>query len=60
MENEKDKGIAMSSENNGTVSRDSAERRTWHKPAVTRIEMKKTLNGESSGSDGTLSTAPPL
>lgn len=58
MENEKDKSTAMTSENNRTVSPDAAERRPWHKPTITRIDMKKTLSGEASGADGVVSTAP--
>lgn len=56
MENEKDKSTAMISEKNGTVSPDAIERRPWHKPAVTRIDMKKTLSGEGSADDGPLNT----
>ncbi|MCC6545287.1 MAG: hypothetical protein IT392_12455 [Nitrospirae bacterium] len=56
MENEKDKSTAITSEKSGTVSPDTDDRRPWHKPSVTRIDMKKTLLGSNSNSDGALSS----
>ena len=52
MENEKDKSTAMTSGKSGTVSQETVGRRPWHKPTVTRIDMKKTMAGFGSGTDG--------
>ena len=51
MENEKNKGTAMTSEKSGTVSQEMVGRRPWHKPTVTRIDLKKTMSNAGSGGD---------
>ncbi len=56
MDNEKKKKLAMTFEEGKTVSGDIVTRRPWHKPVIKRINIKRTMFGEASLSDGGLST----
>lgn len=57
MDNEKDKDAATAAGNGETG--DTASRRAWSKPAITRIEMKRTLGGLGSLADGGPFTSSP-
>lgn len=52
MDTGKNKSAAMTSEAGEIVAGDEDTRRPWHKPPVTRIEMKRTLAGGGSFVDG--------
>ena len=52
MDNEKNKDLGMAFEAGEPVAGDTAVRRPWHKPAVTRIDIKRTMQGGNSENDG--------
>ncbi len=58
MDNEKNKGVAMTSGTGKAVAGDSVTRRPWHKPTVMRIDLKRTMVGDGSAADGTGPTLP--
>lgn len=57
VDNEKNEDLEMAVEAGKTVAGDTAARRPWHKPAVRRIDIKRTMNGSGPGFDGGTSHA---
>ena len=51
MDNEKNKDLAMAFEDGKTAAGDTVARRPWHKPAVRRIDIKRTMNNFGSVGD---------
>lgn len=50
MNDEKSKSAAITT--GAGDSGDTGSRRSWHKPTVTRIDIKRTKNEPGSGGDG--------
>ncbi len=52
MDNEKNKGVAMTSGTGKAVAGDSVTRRPWHKPTVKYIDIGRTMAGSGNIHDG--------